>query len=186
MNISYEKVFDRYFGLIDDVKELSLEERAIQIKERMKHINGSISFKDLCSDCTNLHMVIVTFLSILEILAERLHSVISSPFIRRLFSTLKLDDEMEQFEFELTTSVDKYSDEEFVIELFSKGMAIKWLEPKVKSLENTVRFFGGKEEKKLKDDYSLNKALLKEMKIEQQKLIRDYGFAFKPYSSTES
>lgn len=43
------------------IKELSLEERAIQIKERMKHINGSISFKDLCSDCTNLHMVIVTF-----------------------------------------------------------------------------------------------------------------------------
>ena len=49
-----------------------------------------------------------------------------------------------------------------------------------------MRFFGGKEEKKLKDDYLLNKALLKEMKIEQQKLIRDYGFAFKPYSSTES
>ena len=136
MNISYEKVFDRYFGLIDDVKELSLKE-------------------------SDLH----------EILAERLHSAISSPFIRRLFSTLKLDDEMEQFEFELTTSVDEYSDEEFVIELFSKGMAIKWLEPKVKSLENTVR---------------LNKALLKEMKIEQKKLIRDYGFAFKPYSSTES
>ena len=51
MNISYEKVFDRYFGLIDDVKELSLEE-------------------------SDLH----------EILAERLHSAISSPFIRRLFS----------------------------------------------------------------------------------------------------
>ena len=121
-----------------------------------------------------------------EILAGRLHSAISDPFIRRLFSTLKLDDEIQQLEFELTTSVDEYSDEEFVIELFSKGMAIKWLEPKVKSLENTVKFFGGKEEKKLKDDFSLNKALLKEMKIEQQKLIRDYGFAFKPYSSTES
>ena len=146
MNISYEKVFNRYFGLIDDVKELSLEESALY-----------------------------------EILTGRLHSVISSPFIRRLFSTLILDDEIQQLEFELTTSVD-----EFIIELFSKGMAIKWLEPKVKSLENTVRFFGGKEEKKLKDDYSLNKALLKEMKIEQQKLIRDYGFAFKPYSSTES
>ena len=119
MNISYEKVFDRYFGLIDDVKELSLEESDLY-----------------------------------EILAGRLHSAISSPFIRRLFSTLKLDDEIQQLEFE--------------------------------SLENTIRFFGGKEEKKLKDDYLLNKALLKEMKIEQQKLIRDYGFAFKPYSSTES
>ena len=53
------------------IKELSLEERAIQIKERMKHINGSISFKDLCSDCTNLHMVIVTFLSILDLIHEK-------------------------------------------------------------------------------------------------------------------
>ena len=53
------------------IKELSLEERAIQIKERMKHINESISFKDLCSDCTNLHMVIVTFLSILDLIHEK-------------------------------------------------------------------------------------------------------------------
>ena len=151
MNISYEKVFDRYFGLIDDVKELSLEE----------------------SD-------------LIELLSERLHSAVSDPFIRKLFSTLKFDDEIQQFEFELTTSVDEDSDTEFVVELFSKGMAIKWLEPKVKSLLNTSKFFGGKEEKKLKDDYSLNKSLLKEMKVEQQKLIRDYGFAFKPYSSTES
>lgn len=119
MNISYEKVFDRYFGLIDDVKELSLKE-------------------------SDLH----------EILAERLHSTISSPFIRRLFSTLKLDDEMEQFEFELTTSVDEYSDEEFVIELFSKGMAIKWLEPKVKSLENTVKFFRWKRREKIERRFS--------------------------------
>lgn len=151
MNISYEKVFNRYFGLIDDVKELSLEE----------------------SD-------------LIELLSERLHSAVSDPFIRRLFSTLKFDDEIQQFEFELTTSVDEDSDTEFVIELFSKGMAIKWLEPKVKSLLNTSKFFGGKEEKKMKDDYSLNKSLLKEMKVEQQKLIRDYGFAFKPYSSKES
>ena len=74
MNISYEKVFDRYFGLIDDVKELSLEESDLY-----------------------------------EILAGRLHSAISDPFIRRLFSTLKLDDEIQQLEFELTTSVDEYS-----------------------------------------------------------------------------
>ena len=66
------------------------------------------------------------------------------------------------------------------------GIAIEWLEPKVKSLKNTAKFFGGKEEKKLKDDYSLNKEMLKEMKIEQQKLIRDYGFAFKPYSKTNT
>ena len=53
------------------IKELSIEERAMQIKERMKHLSGSISFQDLCSDCTNLHMVIVTFLSILDLIHDK-------------------------------------------------------------------------------------------------------------------
>lgn len=149
MIISYEKIFERYYGLIDDVKELSINDN-----------------------------------DLLELCTERLRSAASYPYIRKLFSTLVFDDEIQQCEFELSTSVDDYSDEEFVIELFAKGMAIKWLEPKVKSLLNTAKMFGGKEEKKLKDDYAGNRDMLKEMKIEQQKLIRDYGFAFKPYSST--
>ena len=37
----------------------------------MKHLNGSISFQDLCSDCTNLHMIIVTFLSILDLIHDK-------------------------------------------------------------------------------------------------------------------
>ena len=53
------------------IKELSIEERAVQIKERMKHLEGSISFQNLCADCTSLHMVIVTFLSILDLIHEK-------------------------------------------------------------------------------------------------------------------
>lgn len=123
---------------------------------------------------------------LLTIYTQRLHSVISKPFIRKLFSSIKKDDELQEMEFSLVDSVDEDSDKEFVLELFAMGLAIEWLEPQVKSLRNTIQVFGGKEEKKLKDDYSLNKQLLKEMKIEQQKFIRDYGFAFKPYSNTSS
>lgn len=123
---------------------------------------------------------------LLMIYTQRLHSVISKPFIRKLFSSIKKDDELQEMNFSLVDSVDEDSDKEFVLELFAMGLAIEWLEPQVKSLRNTIQVFGGKEEKKLKDDYSLNKQLLKEMKIEQQKFIRDYGFAFKSYSNTST
>lgn len=123
---------------------------------------------------------------LLHIYTQRLHSAVSKPFIRKLFSSIKFDDEIQEFTFTLVDPVDDDSDKDFVLELFAMGIAIEWLEPKVKSLKNTAKFFGGKEEKKLKDDYSLNKEMLKEMKIEQQKLIRDYGFAFKPYSKTNT
>ena len=53
------------------IKELSIDERVLQIKEKFKYIKGSISFVDLCADCTNLHMVIVTFLSILDLIHDK-------------------------------------------------------------------------------------------------------------------
>lgn len=43
------------------IKELSVEERLEQIKERLKDSNNTISFETLCDDCSSLHMVIVTF-----------------------------------------------------------------------------------------------------------------------------
>lgn len=53
------------------IKELSIEERVKQIQERMKFMKNSISFVDLCNDCINLHMVIVTFLSILDLIHDK-------------------------------------------------------------------------------------------------------------------
>ena len=53
------------------VKELSLDERVIQIKMRLQHFIGKMSFEDLCSDCDSLHMVIVTFLAILDLIKHK-------------------------------------------------------------------------------------------------------------------
>lgn len=116
----------------------------------------------------------------IEIYTERLHYALSKPRIRRLFSSLNADDNSQELTYALNTSVDEYSDNDFVAEILALAIATSWLEPKVNSLENTASFFGGKEEKKLKDDYALNMQRLKEMKIEQQKIIRDYGYAFIP------
>ena len=53
------------------VKELSLDERVVQIKKRLRDFVGKMSFEDLCSDCDGLHMVIVTFLSVLDLIKHK-------------------------------------------------------------------------------------------------------------------
>lgn len=53
------------------IKELSVEERLVQIQEKMKYLKEPVSFEHLCDDCTSLHMVIVTFLSILDLIHQK-------------------------------------------------------------------------------------------------------------------
>lgn len=53
------------------IKELSVDERVLQIKAHLHNWQGKISFEDLCDDCVDLHMVIVTFLSILDLIKHK-------------------------------------------------------------------------------------------------------------------
>lgn len=53
------------------VKELSLDDRVVQIKDHLKNWTGKMSFEQLCSDCVDLHMVIVTFLSVLDLIKHK-------------------------------------------------------------------------------------------------------------------
>lgn len=50
------------------VKEMSVEERDAQIRSRFMTIEGKITFEQLCDDCTSLHMVIISFLAILDMI----------------------------------------------------------------------------------------------------------------------
>ena len=59
---------------------------------------------------------------LLEIYTERLHNVVGNPRVRRLFSSLLLDDEIQQINFELNNSVDEASDEDFVADLIILGI----------------------------------------------------------------
>ena len=111
---------------------------------------------------------------LLEIYTERLHSVVGKPRVRRLFSSLSLDDEIQEMTFTLNNSVDEESDKDFVLEILSLGMAIEWLQPQVDSVIHTSVMIGGKEEKKLLDNHKNMIDRLDSMKKEQNKMIRDY------------
>lgn len=123
---------------------------------------------------------------LLEIYTERLHNVIGNPRVRRLFSSLLLDDEIQQISFELNNSVDKVSDEDFVVDLIILGMTIEWLQPQIDSILHTSLMIGGKEEKKLLDNHKNMIERLDSMKKELHKMIRDYGYMYNSYINTES
>lgn len=123
---------------------------------------------------------------LLEIYTERLHNVIGNPRVRRLFSSLLLDDEIQQISFELNNSVDKVSDEDFVVDLIILGMTIEWLQPQIDSILHTSVMIGGKEEKKLLDNHKNMIERLDSMKKELHKMIRDYGYMYNSYINTES
>ena len=118
---------------------------------------------------------------LLEIYIERLHSVVGKPRVRRLFSTLTLDDELQEITFTLNNSVDEDSDTDFTLEVLSLGMAIEWLQPQVDSVIHTSVMIGGKEEKKLLDNHKNMIDRLDSMKKEQNKMIRDYGYMYNSY-----
>lgn len=116
-----------------------------------------------------------------EIYTERLHSVIGHPRVRRLFSSIILDDEVQELSFTLNNSVDEYSDKDFVLEILVLGMTIEWLQPQVDSILHTSIMIGGKEEKKLLDNHKNMIERLDNMKKEQHKMIRDYGYMYNAY-----
>lgn len=118
---------------------------------------------------------------LLEIYTERLHSVVGKPRVRRLFSTLSLDDELQEITFTLNNSVDEYSDTDFVLEVLSLGMAIEWLQPQVDSVIHTSVMIGGKEEKSLLNNHKNMITRLDSMKKEQNKMIRDHGYIYNSY-----
>ena len=123
---------------------------------------------------------------LLEIYTERLHSVVGKPRVRRLFSSLTLDDEIQEMTFTLNNSVDEESDKDFVLEILSLGMAIEWLQPQVDSVIHTSVMIGGKEEKRVLDNHKNMIDRLDSMKKEQNKMIRDYGYMYNSYINTES
>ena len=118
---------------------------------------------------------------LLEIYTERLHSVVGKPRVRRLFSSISLDDEIQEMTFKLNNSVDEESDADFVLEILSLGMAIEWLQPQVDSVIHTSVMIGGKEEKRVLDNHKNMIDRLDSMKKEQNKMIRDYGYIYNSY-----
>lgn len=112
-----------------------------------------------------------------EMMNGWMKATLSQPYIRRLFSSISADDDVEEIEFELANPIDESSDQDFAEEIIAQGMLVNWLSPQYHSVLNTAQFYSNSEQKyysqanhmaELKDMYHNAKADLR-------KMIRDRG-----------
>lgn len=82
-----------------------------------------------------------------EFMLSWLRSAIAYPHIRRLFTTISMDDEERNFDYTLRYNVDEFSDSEFITEILAYGMVHAWLEPKVRSITSIYQNFTSSEQK---------------------------------------
>lgn len=111
-----------------------------------------------------------------EVMRNWLHSIVAIPYVRKCFSSIVLDDELLELTFKLVNSIDDYSDDYFVKDIFAQGLVICWMQQQVDRITNLATVIGGKDEKKVLDNYKSNMARLEELKLQLRKTIRDYGY----------
>ena len=111
-----------------------------------------------------------------ELMRTWLHSIIATPYVRKCFSTITLDDELLELTFELKNSIDEDSDNFFVKDILAQGMVICWMQQQIDKAVSLATVIGGKEEKTILNNYKNNIARLEELKVYLRKVIRDYGY----------
>lgn len=111
-----------------------------------------------------------------EILNDYLSATLAMPDVRKLFKSIIPDDDIEELEYTMNISIDKYSDDAFVLEVLAKGMVIQWMTQKIDTALSLATILGGKEEKMLKNDYRPNKERVKDLHKELKKMIRDSNY----------
>lgn len=120
-------------------------------------------------------------------LSDWLRSAFSKPYVRRLFNSFVADEEIQEFTYEIKYSVDEYADEDFIVEIFSLGMIMEWLEPKINNILNISQMFGSKEEKFYSQSNHLNELRLLRDNVykKQRRMIADRGYAWNSYLDGE-
>lgn len=120
-----------------------------------------------------------------DLMSDYLHNSVSNPMVRKLFTTLLLNDEVQELEYELINSIDEKSDYEFVIEIISQSLVIQWMTHNLDTDLSLALTIGGKEEKVLKNNLKDNYARLDALDKQLQRTIRNHGYYNGTYSKGE-
>lgn len=82
-----------------------------------------------------------------DLMVEYLHKALSASYLRRIFSSIILDDEEKLITYEMAQATDSDADSEFVSNAIAKWMVYEWIHNQLNSVVNTSQFFGGAEQK---------------------------------------
>ena len=112
---------------------------------------------------------------------EWLHTTVSSPLLRKKFSSFSLNDELMKLDFTLSYSVDDDYDKEFVTSLLAKGVIVNYMPSRIDSDKNLAVMVGSDKEKKIIGNYSKNIERLNELKREWERDLTRHTYYFCEY-----
>ena len=114
----------------------------------MLSVTYDAAFSRFLAQVQAYDLVIVDEVEARQKLNSWLESVKSNPRVRKLFTSLSFDKNIETIFFELKNTLkDDEADIDFVSEVFGLGVAWKWASEKYNSLLNTAQYFGSGEKK---------------------------------------
>lgn len=120
---------------------------------------------------------------IAELMCNWLRSSVYYPYVRKLFSSIELDDEERLITYELKRSIDDDADKQFLIDVLSYGVAYAWVQPKVNSITSIVQNFGTTDQKYFSQ--AMHLAELRNLRDDSEnqirRLIRDRGYMYNDY-----
>lgn len=107
-----------------------------------------------------------------EIMVECLHKAISAVYVRRLFSSIVLDDDIQTVTFTMKKSVEESADVDFVSTMLGKSMALQWVIPQVQSKVNIAQMFTGSTKRFFSQKEHLSE--LRNLKSDMEKDLQFY------------
>lgn len=150
----------------------------------MPSLNYETIYKKALTMINDLDLANYTEKDFYAVLDEWLHTASSLPLLRQKFSSYSLDDEIMELNFTLNNSVDDIYDSEFVKTILAKGVIISYFPSKLESTKNLAVMIGGKEEKKLIDNYSKNIERLNQLQCEWERDLTRHTYYFGEYGGS--
>lgn len=119
-----------------------------------------------------------------EQMKEWLQASLSHTYIYRIFKTFSADDEVAEIEYTLKSTVDEYSDTNFVEELLGNAMVIEWVTPKLQTTTLLNQMITNSKEQKFYAQAN-HVSQLRELKAETEtkvrSMLRDKGYIYNSY-----
>ena len=149
----------------------------------MASLNYDVIYSRLLSKIEAYDFIDLQANDLTDLLCDWIHSASANPYVRRLFKTFILDDEIQELSFEMKYTLDDSSDTEFVIEILALGIVVAWLEPKINSINNISQMFGSKDEKWFSQSQHLSelRKLMNDSRKLQRRMIADRGYVWNTY-----
>ena len=109
---------------------------------------------------------------------------LSQPYLYRIFATFSADDEIAEIEYTLASSINDYTDKNFVEELLGYQMCVEWLSPKVKTTTLLNQMITNSKEQKFyaqANQLAQMRELLADAENKVRSMLRDKGYIYNSY-----